>query len=92
MDTENIISKAKQKFGMLRRTCYFVSDINRRRILCLTLVRSQFEHCSQIWHPSSSVLLNKLENLQRKCLEWVLFEEQLSLELSALMIYIYLNR
>ena len=37
-----IISKANQKFGLLRRTCSFVNDSKRRRILYLTLVRSQF--------------------------------------------------
>ena len=38
-----IISRANQKLGMLRRTCNFVNDVKRRRILYLTLVRSQSE-------------------------------------------------
>ena len=74
-----IISTANQKYGLLRRTCSFVNDIQRRRILYLTLVRSQFEHCSQIWWPSNNkTLLDKLENIQKKCIRWILSEEELS--------------
>ena len=75
---DRIISRANQKFGMLKRTCNFVNDVKRRRILYLTLVRSQFEHCSQIWHPNSSTLMDKFENVQKRCLKWVLFEEEIS--------------
>ena len=39
-----VLSKANQKLGMARRNCYFVQDVNRRRVLYLTLVRSLFEH------------------------------------------------
>ena len=63
---------------MLRRTCNFINDVKRRRILYLTLVRSQFEHCSQIWHPKNSTLIDKFENVQKKCLKWVIFEEEMS--------------
>ena len=75
---ERIISNANQKLGMLRRTCNFVNDVNRRRVLYLALVRSQFEHCSQIWHPCDLTMLEKFEALQKKCLKWILFEEGLS--------------
>ncbi|HBI40457.1 MAG TPA: hypothetical protein DDY16_05865 [Tenacibaculum sp.] len=75
---ENLLTTAKQKFGLLRRTCNFVCDIRRRRVLYLTLVRSQFEHCSVIWRPNSETAMKKLENFQKKCLKWVLGEEELS--------------
>ena len=45
---ENVLIKAYQKFGVLKRTCHFVTHSNRRRVLYLALVRSQFEHCSLI--------------------------------------------
>ena len=73
-----IISKANQKYGLLRRTCHFVNDIKRRRILYLTIVRSQFEHCSQIWRPNTKTLIAKFESIQKKCIKWVLSEEELS--------------
>ena len=70
-----IMSTAKQKLGLLRRTCCFVNDTKRRRVLYLTLVRSQFEHCSQIWPPNNVTLNEKFESIQKKCLKWVLIEE-----------------
>ena len=56
----------------------FVNNVKRRRTLYLILVRSRFEHCSQIWHPSKSTLIVKFENVQKKCLKWILFEEEMS--------------
>ncbi len=70
----NLISKANQKFGLTKRTCSFVNDITRRRVLYLTLVRSQFEHCSPIWRPSSKTVLDKFEAFQKKCIKWILNE------------------
>ena len=46
---EKLLIKANQQFGILKRTCHFVTDKNRRRVLYLALVRNQFEHCSPIW-------------------------------------------
>ena len=73
-----IYSKANQKLGLTKRTSYFVSDSNRRRVLYLTMVRSQFEHCSQIWRPTTTALIDKLERLQKRAIKWVLFEEYVS--------------
>ena len=70
-----LISKANQQFGITRRTCSFVKDIRRRRSLYLALIRSQFEHCSQIWRPTTKSKLDKLDAFQKKCIKWVLSEE-----------------
>ena len=75
---DNLLTIAKQKFGLLKRTCNFVRDISRRRVLYLTLVRSQFEHCSVIWRPNNKTDTKKLDNFQKKCLKWVLGEEEMS--------------
>ena len=75
---EMLISKANQQFGILKRTCHFINDIKRRRALYLALVRSQFEHCSPVWQPNGSTMITKFENFQKKCLKWILSEEELS--------------
>ena len=72
---------ANQKLGLTRRTCHFVHDQVRRRVLYLTLVRSQFEHCSVIWRPQTKTLTDKLENLQKRAIKWILFEEYTSYSL-----------
>ena len=73
-----ILTKANQKYGLLKRTCHFVNDIKRRRVLYITLARSQFNHCSTIWRPNNKTLLDKFENFQKKCIKWILCEEELS--------------
>ena len=77
---EHLISKASQQFGMVRRTCHFVKDVKRRRVLYLTLVRSQFEHCSPVWRPNGKSMIERLDNFQKKCIKWILSEEELSYE------------
>ena len=73
-----VLSKANQKLGMARRNCYFVQDVNRRRVLYLTLVRSLFEHCSVIWRPVTKSQISKLDGLQKRAIKWILHEEYMS--------------
>ena len=75
---EILLTKANQKFGILKRTCHFVTCKNRRRVLYLALVRSQFEHCSPVWRPRSITMMNKFESFQKKCIKWILSEEEKS--------------
>ena len=70
-----ILSKANQQFGLLKRTCSFVHDVRRRRNLYLALVRSQFEHCSQIWRPFNKTQLDKMDAFQKRCIKWIFDEE-----------------
>ena len=73
---ENILTKANQKIGVLKRTCHFFTHSNRRRVLYLALVRSQFEHYSPVWRPCSSTLMNNFEVFQKICLMWILSEQE----------------
>ena len=43
-----ILEKSYQMLGMTKRTYHFVFDRGKKRMLYLTLVRSNFEHCSTI--------------------------------------------
>ena len=71
---DRLLSKANQQFGLTKRTCYFVNDFRRKRTLYLSLIRSQFEHCSPIWRPTHQTSLDKFENFQKKCIKWILAE------------------
>ena len=73
-----ILAKASQQFGLAKRTCSFVKDVRRKRALYLALVRSQFEHCSSIWRPTSKDNMKKFESFQKMCIKWILSEEHLS--------------
>ena len=50
---QNILNKAHQMLGITKQTYHFITDPNKRRSLYLSLVRSQFEHCSIIWRPAT---------------------------------------
>ena len=63
---EKLLTKANQQLGILKRTCHLVTNKNMRRVLYLTLVRSQFEHCSPIWRPCGNTMMNKFEKLLEK--------------------------
>ena len=67
-----LYSRANQRLGMLKRNCDFVKNFNKRRVLFLTQVRSQFEHCPVVWQPQSKTVLDKLESVQKRGFKWIL--------------------
>ena len=67
----SILSKATQKLGLLKRVCSFTKNQNNRKILYLAIVRSQFEHCSCIWRPTTKSNLYKIEALQKRAIKWI---------------------
>ena len=71
----HLYSQANQRLGMVKRTAYFVNDFQKRRTLYISLVRSIFENCSIIWHPTGVTLSNKLESIQKRALKWIFREE-----------------
>ena len=64
----DILSKAINQFNLLRRTCHFVKNIQKRRTLYLALVRSLLDHGSQVWSPNINAL-NQFENFQKSCVK-----------------------
>ena len=69
-----LCSKANRMLGLVKRTCNFVKDPNQKRAFYLSLVGSQFNHCSSVWRPNSIALLNKIERVQVKAVKWILSE------------------
>ena len=72
-----VLNKAHQMLGFTKRTCHFISDTRKRRTLYVSLVRSNFEHASIIWRPTTETAVNEFEQLQKKALKWILKEENL---------------
>ena len=65
-----ICSKANRMLGLVKRTCEFVKNPAQKRLFYLSLVTSQFNHCSQIWRPQSIELCNKIERVQVRAVQW----------------------
>ena len=75
---DKLYIRAKQRLGMIRRNAYFVVDPKKRRLLAISLVRSQYEHCSIISRPTTTTMTNKLESSQKVFIKWILNEENIS--------------
>ena len=63
---------------MTKRTCHFVFDRGKKRMLYRTLVRSSFEHHSTIWRPVNIVDIRKFEARQKRAIKWINCEEAYS--------------
>ena len=70
-----VVAKASQKLGLLRRSCSFSKVIQNRKILYLAIVRSQFEHCSQVWRPTNTTQLSRFQTIQKRAVKWILGED-----------------
>ena len=72
---EALLSKASSRLGLLKRTMHFLKCQKQRRAFYLAIVRSQFEHCVQVWRPSSDSVNQKIERIQRRAVKWILSEQ-----------------
>jgi len=69
-----LVSKASQKLGLLKRSCSITHSHISRKTLYLSLVRSNFEHCSPVWRPVTTLQINKFEGIQKRAVKWILNE------------------
>ena len=69
-----IYSKASSRLGLLKRALHFVKCPKQKRVFYLAIVRSLFEHCVQIWRPTSDSGILKLERIQKRAVKWILSE------------------
>ena len=68
---EYVLQQFVDRFNLLRRTYYYLRNINQKRTLYLTMVRSMLVHCCHIWAPQAIGLINKLEAAQKRCVKWI---------------------
>jgi hypothetical protein len=67
-----IVSKANIMLGLLRRTYPLLTVCNIRRILYLSLVKSQLCYAAEVWSPSQYNNKTLLERVQRRATRWIL--------------------
>ena len=75
---ENVVAlctKASSRLGLMKRSLRFVKDRKQKRAFYLALVRSLFEHCSIIWRPTTNIILDKVEGIQKRAVKWILNEQ-----------------
>ena len=69
---QNIVSKANKLLGHLKRTCPLLPDVNVRRTLYLSIVKSQLSYATVVWSPHHIYLKLKTERVQRRATRWIL--------------------
>ena len=71
---QNIVSNANKLLGLLKRTCPLLPDVNVRRTLYLSIVKSQLSYATVVWSPHHIYLKLKTERVQRRATRWILKE------------------
>ena len=71
---EWLVQKANRQLGLVRRSYHFIKNSNQRRALYLSLVRSIFEHCCQVWAPQNLKDITAFDILQKRAVKWILKE------------------
>ena len=74
----SLILKANKQLGFVKRTCHFIVNTNQRLALYISLVRSIFEHCCQVWAPYDKASINAIDLLQKRAVKWILKEQHKS--------------
>ena len=58
----------------MNRNCSFMKCMTSRQSLYLSLVRSLFEHCSQVWCPTNPTQVAKFVKIQKRAIKWIFNE------------------
>jgi hypothetical protein len=74
-NTLALCTKASSRLGLMKRTLHFVGDRKQKRAFYLSLVRSLFEHCSVVWRPTTSQMMQRVDGIQRRAVKWILGEQ-----------------
>ncbi|SMN02287.1 hypothetical protein SPONN_697 [uncultured Candidatus Thioglobus sp.] len=68
----HITSRAYRVLGLIRRTFSRKSNVHGKKMLYLSLVRSQMFYCSQLWRPHLMKDIVQLERVQKRATKYIL--------------------
>ena len=66
LHVSSIVNKAFRMLGFLRRNMKSFQDVQVLKVLYNAYVRSHLDYCSPVWSPSSKILIDKIERVQKK--------------------------
>ena len=89
-----ILSKAYKMLGLVRRTFSSANCVSAKRLIYISLVRSQLLYCSPVWHPFLLSDIHCIEKVQKRATRFIIndstlgYKERLmNLNLLPLMMY-----
>ena len=94
---QSLCGKAYRALQFIRRNIPFSSSVSVKRTLYISLVRSQFNFCSQLWSPAYIKDIRMLETVQRRATKFIVShsmsyrERLIELQLFPLMYYLDLQ-
>ena len=62
----HIVLKTNRMLDLLKGTCPLIKDVEVRRTLYLSLVKSQLSYATEVWSSGSVKLRTSLERVQRR--------------------------
>ena len=65
------VTKVNRMLGMLERLTVKLLNVDTRRCLYLTLVRSHLAYASQIWSQQNMTMCMELERIQRRATKFI---------------------
>ena len=68
----HISAKAYRQLGLIRRTFSTSISVRAKKLIFLSLVRSQLTYCSQIWRPHLIKDILLIEKIQRRATKFIL--------------------
>lgn len=74
---EDILTKCFRLCGFIKRQTRDFTNINSIILLYNSLIRSSLEYCCTIWSPHYETYINRLEAVQRKMCNYILFKLQI---------------
>ena len=69
----HIVLKTNRMLGLLKGTCPLIKDVEVRRTLYLSLVKSQLSYATEVWSSGSVKLRTSLERVQRRATYSILY-------------------
>ena len=67
-----ICKKANKMLGLLRRCTLAFQKLETRRLLYITIVRTNFSYARQLWSPQKVELIQEMEKVQRRASKFIL--------------------
>ena len=71
---DNILNTANRLLGFIKRQCRDFTNVTAIIHLYYSLVRSALEYCSVVWSPFYDVHIQRLESVQRKVANFIIFK------------------
>ena len=73
-----IVNKAFRMLGFINRTLKSFNDTDVFKCMYFSYVRSRLEYCSQVWAPTKTTLIDKVERVQRKFTRQLCFKKNIN--------------